>query len=375
MRETRAIGRKGLIGVICSLLMVFQPVFGAQSPSAAGAVASGGQIRGSGLPALLGTSVDAMLVALLSLSHPELGRDSELIAVAKLTGTAERNGRPLLNGSIVSSGDFLSTHADSALLLTSTPEERLWLGPDTSAKLTKDGENVGVALERGTLGFETRGHIEVSFEQHEGLAIRSPSGSLALAQLTFVNNEEAQVRVEQGSLELVQGDQSVLLQPEHARLISVTDARSPAEPQPKGDSGAQAGPATELNTGSIKGTVVGTKLFVVSGANVALTDTSGNTLTTITDQQGNFTFTKVPVGTYTLSVVHPGFPNYESHDVVVSSGKESSVYVELAAGGGGGNKHTGLIIGVVAGVGAAAGIGAALAASKGSSTSTVSSTQ
>jgi Carboxypeptidase regulatory-like domain len=355
MRATRAIGPRGLVGLICSLLLVLQPVFGAQSPLGTGAVTSG---------------VDAMLVPLLALSHPEVTRDAELIAVAKVTGTAERNGRPLLNGSIVSSGDLLRTDGRSALLLASTPEERLWLGPYTSARVTKDGENVAVALEQGTLGFETRGHIQVTFEQHDGMAIRSRSGSLALAQLTFVNHEEAQVRVEEGSLELVQGDQSVLLQPEQPRSISVTNAPLAANPRAKTDLGAQAGSQTESNTGSVKGTVVGPKLFVVSGANVALTDASGNTLTTITDQQGNFTFTKVSVGTYTLSVVHPGFSNYETRNVAVTSGKEASVYVQLAeGGGGGGNKHTGLIIGVVAGVGAAVGIGVAVSSGKKSSVS------
>ncbi len=361
MRETRAVG-KGLIGVICSLLMVLQPVWGAQVPSAAGAVASSGQIPVNGAPGP--TRVGPMLVALLLPSHSEGSHNSELIAVANLTGTAERNGRPLLNGSIVSSGDFLSTDSDSALQLTSAPEERLWLGPNTSAKLTKDGENVAVALERGALGFQTRGHIEVTFEEHDGLAIRSRSNSLVLAQLSFVNNQEAQVRLEEGSLELVQGSQSVLLQPEQSRLISVADAGLPAEPKTMKDSGAPGSPA-QSNTGSIKGTVVSPKLFVVAGANVTLTNASGTTLTTVTNQQGNFTFNDVPAGTYTLSVTHAGFPSYETPNVLVSMGKESSVYVQFAGGGGGGgNKHTGLIIGVVAGVGAAAGIGVALASSK-----------
>jgi hypothetical protein len=362
MRETRAVG-KGLIGVICSLLMVLQPVWGAQAPSVAGAVASSGQIPVSGASAPAGMRVGPMLVALPLPSHSEVSHNSELIAVANLTGTAERNGRPLLNGSIVSSGDFLSTHGDSALLLASAPEERLWLGPNTSAKLTKDGENVAVALERGALGFQTRGHIEVTFEEHDGLAIRSRSNLLVLAQLSFVNNQEAQVRLEEGSLELVQGNQSILLQPEQSRLISVTDAGLPAEPKTTKDSDTP-GSAAQSNTGSIKGTVVDSKLFVVAGANVTLANASGTTLTTVTNQQGNFTFKDVPPGTYTLSVTHAGFPSYETQNVVVSIGKESSVYVQLAGGGGGGNKHTGLIIGVVAGVGAAAGIGVALASSK-----------
>ena len=146
--------------------------------------------------------------------------------MAKLTGTPDRNGQPLLNGSIVASGDILTTHGDSALLLTSTPHERLWLGPNTSAKLTKEAGNVAVALEHGTVGFQTRGHIQVTFENHDGLALRSRPGSPALAQLSFVNNQEAQVRLQEGSLELVQGSHSVLLQPEKSGSSSASDTQS-----------------------------------------------------------------------------------------------------------------------------------------------------
>jgi Carboxypeptidase regulatory-like domain len=366
MRETRIVG-KCLIAVICSLLMVLQPVWGEQASSVAGAVTRSGQIPLSGAPVPGETRLGPMLVALRLPSHSEVSHNSELIAVANLTGTAERNGRPLLNGSIVSSGDFLSTHGDSALLLAAAPEERLWLGPNTSAKLTKDGENVAVALERGALGFQTRGHIEVTLEERDGLAIRSRSNSLVLAQLSFVNDQEAQVRLEKGSLELVQGNHSVLLQPEHSQLISAIDAGLPAEPKMTKDSGAP-GSAAQSNTGSIKGTVVDRKLFVVAGANVTLKNASGTTLTTITNQQGTFTFNMIPVGTYTLSVTHAGFPNYETENVVVSSGKESSVYVQLE-GGREGSNHTGLIIAVLAGGGAAAGIGVALGSKKSTSVS------
>ena len=138
MRGKRAVSGKGLTALICSLLMVFQPILGAPAPSPTGAVNRGGQMQAAGARTLAGTIVEAMPFLLLCLSFSEAAADPNLIAVAKLTGTVDRNGQPLVNGSIVSSGDFLSTHGDSALLLASAPQERIWLGPNTSARFTKE---------------------------------------------------------------------------------------------------------------------------------------------------------------------------------------------------------------------------------------------
>ena len=153
MRGTGAVAAKGLTALICSLLMVFQPILGAPAPSPTGAVNRGAQVQAAGACALAGAIVETMPFLLLFLSFPEAAADPALIAVVTLTGTVDRNGQPLVNGSIVSSGDFLSTHGDSALLLASAPQERIWLGPNTSARFTKEAGNVLVALERGTLGF------------------------------------------------------------------------------------------------------------------------------------------------------------------------------------------------------------------------------
>ena len=184
MKDLGGISLRGQVAVVCSLLMLFAPLSGATArPSATG------------------------------------GRDSSssnsLIAIAKVTGSAERNGQPLLNGSVVSSGDALSTHGKSALLLTSTPQERIWLGANTSAKVSKDADTVLVTLIQGTVSFRTQGHLQVSFESHEGLALRSHSEGPASGQVTFGSHQEAQVRVQEGTLELVRGDHSVLLRPEN----------------------------------------------------------------------------------------------------------------------------------------------------------------
>ena len=157
MRQIPAITGRGFVGVVCSLLVVFQPVLGAQDAIAAAA-----------LPFLSPGPADPA---------------PELIAVAKLSGTADRNGEPLVNGSVIASGDSLRTHGNSAVLLASTPEERLWLGPNTDVKLSKDGGNVIVAMARGTVTFRSRGHVQITVENYDGVALRSSSGNPVLAQV------------------------------------------------------------------------------------------------------------------------------------------------------------------------------------------------
>jgi len=364
MREIRAMSGRGLLALICSLLMVSQPGFAATGPEGIAGGSSSGQIGWDNALALAETMVAATAVALPLLSHGRASNAPQSIAVAKLTGTADRNGQPLINGSIVSSGDSLRTHGDSALLLTSTPQERLWLGPNTSAKLTRDAGNIAVALERGTLGFETRGHIQVTFENHDGLALRSRPDTPARAQLNFVSNQEAQVRVQEGSLELVQGSHSVLLQPEKSGSIS--DGANAL---------ASAQTASQSGTGSITGTVVNTQLFVISGATVTLTNAAGKTLTATSDQEGKFSFSNVTPGNYSLHVAQTGYQSYDLPNVLVRAGNESTLYVQLGGGGGvkaGGDNH--LLLWVVIGAGAAGGIGAYLA-TRGSSSNSPSSTQ
>jgi hypothetical protein len=373
MRGTGAVAAKGLTALICSLLMVFQPILGAPAPSPTGAANRGAQVRAAGTRALAGTIVEAMPFLLLFPSLPEAAADPALIAVVTLTGTVDRNGQPLVNGSIVSSGDFLSTHGDSALLLASAPQERIWLGPNTSARFTKEAGNVLVALERGTLGFQTRGHVQVTFEKHDGLAIRSRANSLALAQLSFVNNQEAQVRVQEGSLELVQGDRSVLLQPEKSSSISTNGTHLVNEVPTNKDLGAQAESATGSGTGSIRGTVVNTQLLVLSAADVTLTNATGKTFTTHTTQEGKFTFNNVPPGNYTLHVTRQGYKSYDLPNVPVRAGNESTLFVTLAGGGAKQGVSNNLWLWLVVGGAAAGGIGAYLGTRGGSASTSPSS--
>lgn len=343
MKEMGAISGRGALALICSLLLIFPTVSGGSDVPLIAEVDSFGNTQFEGSNNL-----------------------SEAIAVAKLTGTADRNGQPLLNGTIVSSGDVLSTHGDSAILLAAVPQERLWLGPNTSAKLTKQAGSVAVSLARGTLSFRTRGQIQVSIEDHDGLALRSRPDTPVVAQLSLVN-KEAQVRVQEGSLELVQGNRSVALQPGHPRRISSAGPGSLEGPAANKKLTAQEAAATQSEAGSIAGNVVTAELFVVSGADVTLTGAAGKTLTATTDQDGKFAFSDVPPGTYALRVVKPGFQTYELKDVVVRAGNESSLYVQMG-GAGGAKKNNNVLLWVVIGGAAAGGIGA-YAATKGSSSS------
>ena len=333
MNELQRMSLRGQVAVICALLMVCEPLSGA-TPSS------------------------------LAASSHNSPSDSSLIAIAKVTGSVERNGQPLLNGSVVSSGDSLSIHDKSALLLTSTPQERVLLSANTSARVSKSTNVVLVTLIHGTVSFRTQGHLQVSFESHDGLALRSHSEGPASGQVSFGPHQQAQVQVQEGTLELVRGDHSMLLQP---KLFF---------PSPNGGTARTSSTQSAVpqgETGSIVGTVVSSQLFAVSGADVTLTDAAGKTLTTQTNQEGKFSFENVPSGSYTLHVVHAGYPNYDLPNVVVRAGNESDLYVQLGEGGTAAkanNNH--LVLWLVIAGGAAAGIGAALAAGHGSSSNSPS---
>ena len=337
MNALRRMTLRGQLAMICSLLLVLQPLLGAP----AGPSAANGHNSSS---------------------------NSSLIAIAKVTGSVERNGQPLLNGSVISSGDSLSTHDKSALLLTSTPQERIWLNANTSARVNKSADTVLVTLIQGTVNFRTQGHLEVSFESHDGLALRSHAEAPASGQVSFGSHQEAQVRVQEGTMELVRGDHSVVLRPE-------TTTSSPNA----GAAGASsANPAIpQGDVGSVVGTVVSSQLFAVPGADITLTDKAGKTLTTQSTQEGKFIFKNLPPGSYTLHVVKTGYENYDLPNVVVRAGNESDLYVQLGGGGAaakGSNNHLVLWL-VIGGGAAAAGIGAALAGHGSSSSNSPSTVQ
>lgn len=302
----------------------------------------------------------AILVAAVFLCYPLTGYATGMIGVAKVAGRAERNGLPLLNGSIVSSGDSLRTGAKSLLFLSPTPQEKLWLGSETYAKLSGKAGNMVIALNRGTVRFESAGKIQVNIGGHN-VVIRSAASSPVLAQLTYLDGRGARVWLQKGSLEITQGGHSVVLRAGQSGLIPATNSAVSAERTTKNLVRSNAQSTNQANTGSVKGNVVNARLFVVPNATVTLQGPSGFTYTTTTDAQGAFTFSNIPPGTYVLRVPQPGHRPFEMQSVVVTSGKATSVYVELKGGKAqAGTSHKGLIIGVVVGAGAAAGIGIGL---------------
>jgi len=324
------------LALVSSLLGVFQPAVGTQ----AAIIVSG-------------TS------PILSAESPEPA--SDLIAVAKLSGTADRNGQALVNGSIIASGDSLRTHANSALLLATTPEERLWLGPNTDVKLSKDGDDVNVAVAHGTVTFRSRGHVVVTIQNRDGVALRCRPNSPVLAQVSLVDDQQAHVRVQEGSLELAEGGRTILLQPDRTDrppdhgAIRAAVTRSSDQEQPE----------STASRGVISGTVVDAALSVVPGANVTLTSATGKTFTAPTGQDGKFTFLSVQPGVYSLHVTKSKYKPYDLNGVTVRAGNQSSLFIQLGGAAGAISNKT--LVWVLVGGGAAAGIGAALAASGGSS--------
>jgi hypothetical protein len=343
MSAMRALSGKGLLAVLCSTLLAYQPASGFPSATLGGRVNN---------------------------TERESADAPASIAMAKLTGTADRNGQPLVNGSLISSGDLLQTHTNSAVLLTSAPQERLWIGPNTSAKLTKDEGKLAVALERGTVSFESHGHIQVTLESHDGLTFRSRSESAVRAQLSLMDHQQAQVKVQQGALELVQGDHAVLLQPNQPSAFSAGgSSTSSALRAARSESGQ-----LDTEVGSINGTVVNNALFAIADAKVTLTTAAGKTLTVQSDQVGKFTFNDLAPGTYKLHVEKTGFDVYDLPNVVVRGGNESSLYVQLSGAGAkssGGNRS--ILLWVIIGGAAAGGIGAYLGTRGSKSTTSPSS--
>jgi hypothetical protein len=77
---------------------------------------------------------------------------------------------------------------------------------------------------------------------------------------------------------------------------------------------------SQMMSGQITGRLADSAGAVVPGARIQLT----NELTKqvrdfLTDSSGNFTFTNVPPGNYTIRVAHPGFKTYEQQDINVGA--------------------------------------------------------
>ncbi|MBB5059423.1 iron complex outermembrane receptor protein [Granulicella aggregans] len=87
---------------------------------------------------------------------------------------------------------------------------------------------------------------------------------------------------------------------------------------------AQAGP-----TGSLQGAVVDQSGRAVKGAAIALISPSNDPRTAVTNGEGRFVVTGLPLGTYTVEVSAAGFAQEERQNVVVTSGNTADLPIAL----------------------------------------------
>ena len=69
------------------------------------------------------------------------------------------------------------------------------------------------------------------------------------------------------------------------------------------------------------------------GAKITLTDTaSGSTRDTVTNAEGYYSFSSVPVGSYSLNVEAANFESYKAQDVRLGGGERRNLNVTLKVG-------------------------------------------
>src|SRR5256886_11468862 len=84
---------------------------------------------------------------------------------------------------------------------------------------------------------------------------------------------------------------------------------------------------------TLTGTVTDPSGSVVASAKVVLKDAvSGSARDTVTNSEGYYTFSSVPVGTYVLTVEATGFKTYKADDIRLGGGERRNGNVMLAVG-------------------------------------------
>ncbi|MDR3735586.1 MAG: TonB-dependent receptor, partial [Acidobacteriaceae bacterium] len=87
------------------------------------------------------------------------------------------------------------------------------------------------------------------------------------------------------------------------------------------------------NTGNIGGNVTDSQHGVIPGAAVTLTSQErGNVYRTTSNEQGEFTFSSIPVGTYTFRVTVPGFSVFVSNHINIDADSHFRVDATLQVG-------------------------------------------
>ncbi len=285
----------------------------------------------------------SVLLGVLLFLLPVFGHPADLIGVAKATGPAEINGLIFPGETNLYSGDRVRTGPETSLTVFVSPQERIHVAPKSRARFLRDGEATVIALEEGMVAFRTGGHTRLALEQY-GVTVRGQNALPGVAQVTLMNGRGVQVRALGAPIEIEGVGQSVLLQPGELALVS----EAPTQEQPQAQESTEAGP------GSVTGTVVDGTRAVVWRATVLLTSRDGVTHTTETNPLGEFSFNGLAPRIYSLSITKKGLHPYQTGNVMVEPGRQSSLgVITLQLGMGGGKKATIAIVvigGVAAGV-------------------------
>ncbi len=90
----------------------------------------------------------------------------------------------------------------------------------------------------------------------------------------------------------------------------------------------------QLDTGTINVTVKDPSGLVIAGARIVLRDerTGIDTRSANTNDQGFYSFTLIPSGTYSVRIEHPGFKAYEQSSIALQVNQQLSIPVSLQVG-------------------------------------------
>src|SRR5829696_3003483 len=88
--------------------------------------------------------------------------------------------------------------------------------------------------------------------------------------------------------------------------------------------------AAQQTTGNIQGRIVDAQKAAMPGVTVtAKSTTTGFTRTEVTDAEGIYRLTGLPVGTYDLHAELSGFAPYDSKGVIVNLGQATDINIDL----------------------------------------------
>jgi len=91
--------------------------------------------------------------------------------------------------------------------------------------------------------------------------------------------------------------------------------------------------ASAQSTATLSGVVTDTSGAILPGADVSITNqASGDQRKTVTSNQGFFSFSMVPVGTYKLTATAQGFATYQATDIALNADDSKTVNISMKVG-------------------------------------------